>query len=127
MKERDPFVQRQIKSPNTNPQAIKLNPSCSGQVHSNRPGTDYGYEITKPGCVLIVLSIPFIIYSIVPSITLSADATSARLRNKFRAAGTNRHLDLILFIEHLRTQLKYDRGQGMYGKPRKVVLLVGKT
>ena len=121
-------MQRQIKSPNTNPQAIKPKPSCSGQVHSNRPGTDYGYEITKPGCVLIVLSVSFTIFSIVPSITLrSADAKSARLRNKFRAAGTNRHLDLSLFIEHLKTQLKYDRGQGMYGKPRKVVLLVGKT
>ena len=50
-----------MESLNTSPQAIELNPSCSGQAHSNRPGTGHVYESMGPGCILIVLHIPSII------------------------------------------------------------------
>ena len=35
------FVHGQMKLPNTTPQAIELNPTYSGQAHSNRPGTGH--------------------------------------------------------------------------------------
>ena len=47
-----------MESPNTSPQAIEFNPSCSGQAHSSRPGTGHGYENTEPGCVFTVLRVP---------------------------------------------------------------------
>ena len=46
---------------NTSPQAIELNPSCSEQAQSNRPGTGYRYENTKPGYVLTVFRVSSVI------------------------------------------------------------------
>ena len=55
----------------------------------------------------------------------------AKLFKRFRAAGKNKRLDLILFDEHQRTHLKdhtrYDQGPEIYGKPRKVSLPVGEA
>ena len=50
-----------MKSPNTSPHAIELDPRCLEQVHSNKPGTDPGYENTEPGYIFAVLRVPFII------------------------------------------------------------------
>ena len=47
VKERVPFVRGRIESPNTSPQAIKLNPSSMEQAHFNSPGTGDGYESTN--------------------------------------------------------------------------------
>ena len=44
---------------NTSPQAIELDPSCSGQGHSNRPGAGPGYKNTEPGSIITVLRVPF--------------------------------------------------------------------
>ena len=38
-----------------------LDPRCSGQAHSNRPGTVYRYESMEPVRVLTVLSVPYVI------------------------------------------------------------------
>ena len=49
LKEQDPiYTTRQMESLSTNPHTVKLNPNCSGQAHSSRPGTSYGYESTEP-------------------------------------------------------------------------------
>ena len=48
VKERDPIVHGQMELPDISPQAIDLNPSCSEQAHSNRPGISHGYKSTKP-------------------------------------------------------------------------------
>ena len=45
-----------IESPNTSPQAIELNPSCSEQAHFNRLDTGHGCESMEPGCTPAVLS-----------------------------------------------------------------------
>ena len=54
----------------------------------------------------------------------------ARLFKRFRAVGTNGRLDLNLCWEHLWTHLKnhtrYDHGPDIHGKPRRVLVLVGK-
>ena len=49
-----------MESPNTSPQAIKLNPIVRGQAHSNKTGTSQGYENLVSGCILIVIRVPFI-------------------------------------------------------------------
>ena len=50
-----------MESLNTTPQTIELDPSCSGQAHSNRLATGPGYENMNPGCILCA---PFIIRSL---------------------------------------------------------------
>ena len=50
-----------MESPNINLQSVKLNPSCSGQAHPNRPDTDSGYKNTEPGSILTVLCVPFMV------------------------------------------------------------------
>ena len=64
----------QIEPPNTILQAIELNSSCSGQVHSSKPGTGHGYESTEPKCILAVLHAPSIIFPL-----RSADAKSRKI------------------------------------------------
>ena len=44
-----------MESPNTSPQEIELNPSCSAQAQSNILGTGPGYENTEPECSFAVL------------------------------------------------------------------------
>ena len=80
-----------VESPNTSPQAAKLNPSCSGQAHVNRPGTGPGYKNTEPGSILTVQRIPFMVCPL-----RSAMPSSARLFKRFRAAGTIGRVDLNL-------------------------------
>ena len=111
-----------MESPNTSPQAVELDPSGSGQAHSNRTGTGLGYENMEPGCILTVLRVP-------PVIRLEARMRSpARLLKRFHAAVTNGRLDL---GEHLRTHLKYhtryDHGLYIHGNSRIVLLLVGEA
>ena len=58
--------------------------------------------------------------------------SSAKLFNRFRAAGTNECLDLSLSLgAHPRTYLKdhakYGHGPGIYGKPRRVSFLLEKS
>ena len=112
-----------MESPKTNPQAIELDPSCSGHTHSNRPGTGHGYESTELGCILTALRIPSIIRAL-----RSADASQARLFKRFQAAGTNGVEILVSLVEQLRNYLKdhirYDQGPGSQGKPRRVSLQV---
>ena len=51
-----------MELPNTSSQAIELDPSCSGQAHSNRlAGTAAGYENKEPGCILAVLHVSSIV------------------------------------------------------------------
>ena len=58
------IVHRRTESPNTSPQAIELNPSCSDQAHLNRPGTSRWYKNkTEAGSFLRILHVPFIINS----------------------------------------------------------------
>ena len=61
VKSETPLVYGEIESPNTSSQAIKLDQSCSGQAHSNKPGTGPGYENTELECVLALLRVPPII------------------------------------------------------------------
>ena len=74
LKKQEPFVHGRMVSPNTSPQAIKLDPRCSGQAQSNKPSTSYGYENTEPRCRLAVLRVPFIIRQL-----RSADARSNKI------------------------------------------------
>ena len=50
-----------MKLPNTSLQVVECNSNYSGQVHFNRPGTGFGYENTKPGCILAILRVSFVI------------------------------------------------------------------
>ena len=116
-----------MELPNTSPQAIELNPSCSGQAHFNRPDTGPGYKNTEPRFILAILR--------VPSIVVHSEArmpSPARLSKRFRAAGANGRLDLSLaWREYLRTYIKdhtrYDQGPEIHSKPRRVLLPVGEA
>ena len=90
-----------MESTDISPQAIDLNPSCSGQAHSNRPGTGHGYESTEPECILTLLCIPYIICPLRSQILIPP-----RLITRFHADDTKGHLDLIPLGEHVRTHLK---------------------
>ena len=61
VKEQDPIVHGQMELPNTNLQAIDLNPNCSKQVHFNRLGIGHGYESTVLGCILTILHVSSVI------------------------------------------------------------------
>ena len=110
-----------MESPNTSLQAIELNPSCLGQVYSNRPSTGPGYEHTKPGCILTMLRIPSIVCPL-----KNVDAKSGKIVQKIPhnwhkwAAG-----------KHLRTHLKdhtrYNQCLKIYGRPMRVLLPVSKA
>ena len=65
-----------MESPNTSPQAVELNPSCSGQAHPNRSGTGPGNKNTEPERIFTVLHILFMICPL-----RSADA---KLSKRFR-------------------------------------------
>ena len=41
----------QMEFPNTSPEAIDLNASCSKQADSSGLGTGHGCENTEPGCI----------------------------------------------------------------------------
>ena len=56
-----PFVHGIMELSNCSLQVVELNSSCSGQAHSNKPGTGYGYESVGPGCTLTVLCISSVI------------------------------------------------------------------
>ena len=58
----------------TSPHAIKLNPSCLGQAHYNRPGSGHAYENKEPGCILAVICVPSII-----RLLRGADAKSGKV------------------------------------------------
>ena len=66
-----------MELPNTSPQAIELNPSCSGQAHFNRPGTGPEYENTEPGRSFAVFRVPFMGCPL-----RSADAKSGKVVQK---------------------------------------------
>ena len=115
-----------IESPNTSPHTIVFDPSCSGQAHTNRLASGFGCENTEPGCILAVLRVPFIIRPL-----RSADAKSAILFTRFRAAGTNGRSGLSLSWRASENPLKRSHsvlsGPEIHGKPRRVFPLVGKT
>ena len=48
-------------TPNSSPQAIEPNPSCSGQAHSKGPSTGPKNENTEYGCILEVIRALFMI------------------------------------------------------------------
>ena len=64
LKERDPICAWTNGIANTSPQAIELIPSCSGQAHCNTPGSGYGYENTEFGCILAVIRVALIVFSL---------------------------------------------------------------
>ena len=116
-----------MKSPNTSSQAVKLNPSCLGQAQPNRPRTSPGHKNTEPGSIFTVLRVLFMIYPF-----RSADVKSSKVVQIIPAGGTNGHLDFSFFLgEHLRTHVKdhtrYDQGPEIHGKPRRVLVSVGKA
>ena len=86
-----PFLQKRMELPNTSPQAIKLNPSCSGQVNCNKPGAGPEYENTEPECTFTIPYIPFMICPL-----RSPDVKSGEFVKRFHATGTNERLDLNL-------------------------------
>ena len=59
VKERAQLVHERMGSPIISRQPIAINPSCSGQAHSNRPGP--AYKNTDPRYILAVLRVPSII------------------------------------------------------------------
>ena len=81
-----------MESSTTNPQAIELDYSCSGQAHFHRPITGHRYENAELGCALIML--------LVPSVCHSSNEKRRCLFQQgyliFRAAGINGYLDLSL-------------------------------
>ena len=48
-----------MESPNTSPQANKLNPIPSRLSQSNRLDVSHRHEIREPRCILAVLHVPF--------------------------------------------------------------------
>ena len=64
VKRRDPSVLGQMELLHTSLLAIDFNSSCSKQSHSNRLGTGHGYESTELRCILTVLCVPSVIYSL---------------------------------------------------------------
>ena len=85
------FVHRRVKMPNASPQAIKLNPRCSGQAHSKEPRTDPGNENMEYRCAFRILCAPSEIRPL-----SRVDAHRDWSFNSFRAAGTNGRLDFSL-------------------------------
>ena len=77
-----------MESPNTSPKVVEPNPSCLGQAHPIRPGTDPGYKNTEPGNILTMLGVSFMICPL-----RSADGKSGKA---VCTAGTNVRLDLSL-------------------------------
>ena len=55
------FVCGRVKTPNASPQAIELNPRCSGQTHSKGSGNGPGNENMEYGCAFAILCAPSII------------------------------------------------------------------
>ena len=47
-----------MESLNISPQTIELNPICSRQAQSNRPGISHGHEITMSRFIHTVLRVP---------------------------------------------------------------------
>ena len=56
-----PFVHGRMKTPNTSPQAIQLNPRCFGQAHSKGPRTGPGNENMEYRLAFRILRAPSII------------------------------------------------------------------
>ena len=56
-----PFLHGRVKTANASPQAIELNPRCSGQAHSKGPGTGPGNKNMEYGCAFEILCTPSII------------------------------------------------------------------
>ena len=108
----------------TSPQAIKLNPSCSGQAHPNMPGTGPGYKVTEPGCTLRVPSV------IRPVIIADAKSGKDVLNDSAQLAQTGVQI-LVYLGKHLRTHFKdhagYDQGPEISVSQANVSLLVGKA
>ena len=63
-----------MKSPNTIPLAVELNPNRSGQTHFNRPGTGPGCKNTEPGRILTIPHFPIMVCPL-----KSADAKSGKV------------------------------------------------
>ena len=108
-----------MELPNTIPQAARGKPILTYLAPV------LGKE-TKPGNLLIVLLISFMIFPL-----RSADAKSARLCKRFRAAGTNGRLNLSLTRRAskypLKRPYKIVQGPETHGKPRRESLPVGKA
>ena len=110
-----------MELPNTIPQAYWGKPiiTCLAPV--------LGKE-TKPGNLLIVLLISFMIF---PLTCRSADAKSARLCKRFRETGTNGRLNLSLTRRAskypLKRPYKIVQSPETHGKPRGESLPVGKA
>ena len=121
-----PFVHGRMEFPNTSPQAVELNPCCSGQAHSNRPGTGPGDKSTKPGSIFTV---PHSICG------LSIQKRKCQVRqgcpkDSAQLAQTGVWI-LVSLGEYLRTHLKdhtrYDHGPEIHGGPRRVSLPFGEA
>ena len=115
-----------MESPNTSSHTIELNPNCSGQPHSNRPGTVPGYENKDLECILAILCVPFMVCPL-----RSANAQSGKVILKIPLSWHKWTSRFYSLGEHLRTQLKdhtrYDQGPGIHSKPRRVSLPVGEA
>ena len=53
-----PFIYGRVETPHASPQAIELNPRCSGQAHSKGPRTGPGNENMEYGCAFGILCAP---------------------------------------------------------------------
>ena len=89
-----------MESPNTDMQGIELNPSCLGQVYSNRPGTGHGYKSTEPGCILTVLCLIYNLF------TEKRGCLVGRSIGNICAAVTNEHLNISLNLRPSENPLK---------------------
>ena len=113
-----------MESPNTSPQVVELNPSCSGQAHLNRPGTGPGHKNTEPGSIFTLLRFPFVICPL-----RTADAYSGKCPKDSAELAQMGVWILVALGEYLRAHLKghtrYDQGPEIHGDPRRVLLPVG--
>ena len=115
-----------MESPNTSSQAVKLNPSCSGQAHPNRPGTSPGHKNTEPERIFTVFCIPFMI-----CLLRSADAKSGKVVRKIPRSWhkwASRSNSLGEYLRtHLRDHTRYDQGSEIHDGPGRVSLPVSEA
>ena len=109
-----------MELPKTNLHAIQLNPSCSGQAHSNRPGTGPEYENYNTPCCIYSLSTQ----------KRRCQVQQGCLKDSMQLP-LNGFLDFSLSWQAsedpLKDHTKYDQGPEIHSKPRRVLLPVGKA
>ena len=72
-----------MELPNSCPQVIDFNPSCSGQPHFNKFRLSHENESTELRCTLTVLRVPSTIRPLV-----SADAKFGEARDRVKVPGS---------------------------------------